>query len=196
MFSQNPGTLAPLSRHMSVLTPSPERRALYPDGDWMRDNGGVTELLNKDQLIATAKRQILESTEALEFWTCLAKQLHYNFVCVKKIFCYFTLQSLINYWIDHSVCSFSSSPGNQIRIPHHTHQSLVHSLRIQFWGSHVCSRSLTLCVRVQVHYWSLEAHLWTSHSSETHSLTLETLLCHPLPPHNHSSSVWEEKKQD
>ena len=74
-----------------------------------------------------------------------------------------------------------------------THHSLVHSLRIQFGGSHVCSRSLTLCVRVQVHYWSWKDDPWTSHSSETHSWTLETLLCSPLPPHNHSSSVWEEK---
>ena len=74
-----------------------------------------------------------------------------------------------------------------------THHSLVHSLRIQFRGSHVCSRSLTLCVRVQVHFWSREDVPWTSHSSETHSWTLETLLCPPLPPHNHSSSDWEEK---
>ena len=31
-----------------------------------------------------------------------------------------------------------------------THHSLVHSLRIQFGVSHVCCRSLTLCVRVQL----------------------------------------------
>ena len=74
-----------------------------------------------------------------------------------------------------------------------TRHSLIHSLRIQFGGSHVCSRSLTLCVRVQVQYWSLWADTWTSHSSETHSWTLETLLCPPPPPHNHSSSDWEEK---
>ena len=69
-----------------------------------------------------------------------------------------------------------------------THHSLVHSLRIQFGGSHVCSRSLTLCVRVQVLYWTTEDDPWTGHSSETHSWTLETLLsvCGPdLCKHKH-----------
>ena len=58
-----------------------------------------------------------------------------------------------------------------------THHSLVHSLRIQFGASHVCSRSITLCLRVQVLYWREEEDvLWTGHSSEKHSWTLETLL--------------------
>ena len=58
--------------------------------------------------------------------------------------------------------------------------------------------SLTLCLRVQVHHWRLEVHVWTGHSSETDSWTLETLLCPPPPPHKHSSSdlnsVWEKQE--
>ena len=58
--------------------------------------------------------------------------------------------------------------------------------------------SLTLCLRVQVHYWSLEVQVWTDHSSEMDSWILETLIFPPLPSHNHScsglKSVWEVKE--
>ena len=70
------------------------------------------------------------------------------------------------------------------------------------WTPHIefnsIKQSLTLCLRVQVHYWTLEEHVWTDHSSETHSWILETLICPPLSPQEHSSSglksVWEVKQ--
>lgn len=49
------------------------------------------------------------------------------------------------------------------------------------------SNSLTLCLRVQVHYWSREASLWTGGHYR-----LETLACPPLDPHQDSS--WEGKR--
>ena len=120
---------------------------------------------------------------------CVRVQVHYWRLEAVPWTCH---SSETHSWTLDGLCSQSVvlTSANTNMFLFRTHHSLVHSLRIQFGGSHVCSRSLTLCVRVQVHCWSMEALPWTSHSSETHSWTLETLLC---PPHNHSSSVWEEK---
>ena len=148
VLSQSPGHWAHYPETLALSAPSPVRRALYPDGDWMRDNGGRTELLDKDQLIATVKSSDSWACSGFEeFWTCLAKQLYYNFVCVKDI-----LLSLINYWIDHSVCFFSSSPGNQIRIPttvgtypctHHLYVNVLYKWMEVFMWIEMC-----LCVYV------------------------------------------------
>ena len=92
MFSQNPGHwphyLATIN--MALSAPSPERRALYPDGDWMRDNGGggVTELLNKDQLIATAKSSdswVYRGFGVLNLFGCVKDILLFYFTIINKL---------------------------------------------------------------------------------------------------------------